>query len=132
MNIKRSVLLVLFIVFCQSGFAQDNTNTLIISRGDAIRILVYDGANVPDETRFISQFHNQEFIVDGNGYIRFLSLGMVKIADLKVEEIEGILAEKLKPYGKNPNVIVIPLIRLVLRGEFGSPGMYRFSVNTSF
>lgn len=131
MIFKRLVILFILIIAISSQ-AEFSADDIIVNSGDAIRVLVYDGAVVPAGSRFISQFHNQEFVIDGNGEIRLYSLGTIKVAELTVEEIQTNLVEKFKPYAKNPNVVVIPLVRLVFRGEFGSAGMYRFSVNTSF
>jgi protein involved in polysaccharide export with SLBB domain len=46
--------------------------------------------------------------------------------------VTNILKERFRAYGKDLTIIVTPMIRLVLKGEFGKSGMYRFSPNTSF
>ena len=116
-----------------SSLAQFSTQKVHrVKPGDAIRIFVYDGPIQVEKNRFISQFHDLELVIDGYGEISLFSLGKVKVAGMTADEIRAILTEKFKPYAKDPNVIVIPLIRLILRGEFGAPGMYRFSLNTSF
>ena len=103
-----------------------------LNAGDAIRILIYDGSVVPENSRYIYQFHNQEYILDGYGEIRLSSLGTLKIASKSVEEIQKLLENKFRSYAQEPHVVVIPMIKIVLRGEFGMSGMYRFSLNTSF
>jgi len=100
--------------------------------GDAIRLLVYDGVLPTEKSKFISNFHDQEFPIDGNGEIRLYSLGKLKVAGLTADQISQKLVEEFKPFAKNPIVVVIPLVRVTLRGEWGKPGMYRFSLDTSF
>ncbi|NOY59801.1 MAG: hypothetical protein GXO75_12865 [Calditrichaeota bacterium] len=111
---------------------QEDTKELHVNPGDAIRLFVYDGALQIEKGRFISQFNDLELVVDGFGEISLYSLGKVHVAGMTAEKIRDKLTEKFKPYAKEPNVVVIPLIRLILRGEFGKPGMYRFSLSTSF
>lgn len=103
-----------------------------LSPGDAVHLYVYDGTTITERTRFISTFHDADFIIDGLGEIRLFSLGKVHVAGLTAEEIESLLCEKFKPFAKNPIVVAVPLIRISLRGAFKQPGMYRFSLNTSF
>ena len=114
-------------------FAQKSQmNNVRLSPGDAVHLYVYDGITIPERTRLISTFHGADFIIDDLGEIRLFSLGKVYIAGLTIEEIESLLSEKFKPFAQNPIVVVIPYIRISLRGAFKQPGMYRFSLNTSF
>ncbi|MBN2412319.1 polysaccharide biosynthesis/export family protein [candidate division KSB1 bacterium] len=123
----------LFTIISSASFAQDERlNEIILGPGDAIHLSVYDGAFAPVEGKFISIFHDKIFIINGFGQIDMFTLGEIKIAGLTTEEIRVLLTEKLKPYAKEPMIIVRPLIRITLRGEFGQPGMYRFGLDTSF
>jgi len=113
--------------------AQDERlGEIILGPGDAIYLSVYDGAFAPVEGKFISIFHDKIFIINGFGQIDLFTLGELTIAGLSTEEIRILLTEHLKPYAKEPMIIVRPLIRVTLRGEFGQPGMYRFGLDTSF
>jgi len=113
--------------------AQDERlGEIILGPGDAIYLSVYDGAFAPVEGKFISIFHDKIFIINGFGKIDLFTLGEFTIAGLSTEEIRILLTEHLKPYAKEPMIIVRPLIRVTLRGEFGQPGMYRFGLDTSF
>ncbi len=123
--------------FSAASFAQDEPSEekpreIKLGPGDAIRVLVYDGVLPTEKNKFISNFHDQEFIIDGNGEIRLFSLGKVKVAGMTADQIAQELQQKFKPFAKNPMVIVIPLVRIILRGEFGRPGMYRFNLDISF
>jgi len=102
------------------------------SAADGLKIMIYDGNVEPEKNRLLSAFHNTDYIIDGEGYLTLGALGKLKISGLTTAQATDLLYEKLKPYGKDLQLIVIPQIRLVIRGEFGKPGMYRFSPATSF
>jgi protein involved in polysaccharide export with SLBB domain len=114
-------------------FAQETDRTIHLVRGDAIRLSVYDGPFTVEKNRFLAQFNEQEFIIDGFGNIRLLSLGEFKIVGMTPEKVAETLRDKFAPYAtEEPILIVEPLIRVVLQGEFGKPGMYRFNPFISF
>lgn len=138
MKIGLYLLAVLSLGFVSPGYSQDefmlpDTNEIYrFNFGDGFRIMIYeDDLNTP-QNRFISNFHNKEYALDGEGYISLGPIGSVKIAGLTVEEATEKLAEKLQPYARNPHIIVIPLIRVTMIGEFGQAGMYRFNPAVSF
>ena len=121
------IFVLMSLVFSGPSLAQDDRlKEIILGPGDAIHLSVYDGAFAPVEGKFISIFHDKIFIINGFGNIDLFTLGEIKISDLSTEEIRVLLTERLKPYAKEPMIIVRPLIRVTLRGEFGQPGMYRF------
>lgn len=142
LNFKRSFFLLIVVFFTiNTATAQTeyfdylspaSPDSFTFARGDGLRLLIYEENVEAAQNRFISNFHNKEFAIDGTGNIRLGSRGLVKIAGLSVEESTELLMEKLKPYSKNPQIVIIPLIRIILRGEFGQPGMYRFNPSTSF
>jgi protein involved in polysaccharide export with SLBB domain len=105
---------------------------LRVTPGDAIHLYIYENLFPMDKGKFIGNYHDKEFIVDGLGQIQLGPLGHVQIAGLKPEEIAQVLQEKFKPFAKDPYIIVIPLIRLELKGGFAQPGLYRFNPNMSF
>lgn len=130
-------LIALFMSLGVASYAQDEQREekpreIKLGPGDAIHVLVYDGVLPTEKNKFIFNFHDQEFIVDGNGEIRLFSLGKIKVAGMTADQIAKELQQKFKPFAKNPMVIVIPLVRIILRGEFGHPGMYRFNLDISF
>ena len=102
------------------------------NNADGLKLLIYDNNIEPSQNKLLSNFHDSEFIIDGDGYIQLGSFGKLYIAGKTVDQTTKLLEEKFRPYGKNLTIIVTPLIRLVMKGEFGKTGMYRFSPNTSF
>ena len=115
--------------FCLARSSRDRA--FRVRQGDAIHIYVYDGFTHTEKNRFISTFHDKEYIIDGFGNIQLLSLGSIRVVGLRPKDIAELLQEKVSPFAKDPIVIVRPLIRLTLRGGFEQPGMYRFSLDTT-
>jgi len=99
---------------------------------DAIHVYIYDSLFPTEKGRFISLFHDRDFVLDGNGNITLGPLGKVPVAGLKAEEISEVLQEKLKPFAKEPMIMVVPMIRLFLRGGFTEAGLHRFDPDMSF
>lgn len=99
---------------------------------DGLRLLIYENDTALQGNRILANFHNVDFIVDGEGHIHVGSFGPIQVANLTVAEVKATLEQKFRTFGKDLIIIVVPLIRVVLRGEFGNAGMYRFSPNTSF
>jgi protein involved in polysaccharide export with SLBB domain len=134
--LKKQIAFLLLSVFAWQTIAvaqeKKEPREVRLKAGDAIRILVYDGVFPTDNNKFISNFHNAEFVVDGLGEIRLYSLGKIKVAGHTSDEISELIKEKLKPFTKEPMVITIPLIKVSLKGNFGRPGMYRFNLEESF
>jgi protein involved in polysaccharide export with SLBB domain len=108
------------------------TEEFKFNNADGLILLVYDNSVEPAKNKLLSSFHDTEFIIDGEGYIQLGSFGKIYIAGKSIEETTAYLEDKFKPYGKNLMVLVTPLIRVVMKGEFGKTGMYRFSPNISF
>ncbi len=64
----------------------------------------------------------QGYLVDINGTIDFPVLGKLTMANLSVEEAKTMLTEKLKPYLRDPVIMMRFLnFRLTVLGEVGSP-----------
>ena len=128
-----SVLLLYTLIAPQAVNAQTQRKRVIkISPGDAIHLSVYDGHAATEKSRFISNFHEKDFIIDDHGEIYLYALGKMRVAGLGTEEISLLLVEKFKRYAKDPIVMVEPKIRIALTGSFKEPGMYRFTLGTSF
>ena len=101
-------------------------------KADGLKLLIYDNDMEPEHNRILSNFHDVEFVIDGDGYVHLGAFGRVYVANMSVEQVTKLFEEKFRTYGKNLTIMVVPLIRLILKGEFGKPGMYRFSPRTSF
>ncbi len=122
------LLFVLVILFQTTVLSADE---LKFRLADGLALFIFDNNSSPDGNRILSRFHNTEYIINGDGYILLGSLGKVKIVGLTVEQATEVLYEKFEKYGKNLTIIVEPMIRVILRGEFGQAGMYRFNPSSS-
>ncbi len=128
------VLLCTLLLHIPNGLTQpvDSIDELKVSSGDAIKLFVYEGLFPISNEKFLSNFHDKEFIVDGAGDIYLFSMGKLKVAGQTAPTIAEMIKEKFKPFAKDPQVIVVPLVRLEFRGGFQEPGMYRMNLNKSF
>ncbi len=125
-------LLLGFVLFnIKLGYCQNNSEVRV-KPGDAIHIMIYEGGFMTQGNRFASNFHDTDLIIDGYGYIDIPPLEKAYIAGKNSTEISRIITDKFKPYAKDPMVIVTPLIRITLSGEFNKQGLYRFDPNISF
>jgi len=123
----------LHLILTGSVYSQDDRlGEIIVGPGDAIHLYVYDGGFAPVEGKFVANFHDKAFVINGFGQVDLLTLGSIHVAGMTAEEIRLLLTEQFKPYAREPMVVVKPLIRITLRGDFGQPGMYRMSLDMSF
>lgn len=131
-SVQWFVVFILMSVVAGAQTGSGEKEPLRLGPGDGFRLLVYEKNFLADGARFITNFNNLELFLDGNGDVIVSVLGTFNLAGLTVTEIAALMTDQLRQYAKDPVVQVIPLIRVTLRGEFGRPGMYRFSPNMSF
>ena len=110
-------------------FAEDQFR---FNNADGLKLLIYDNNIEPGQNKLLSTFQDTEYIIDGEGNVQLGALGKINIVGKTPEEATSILEDKFRPFGKNLTLIVTPLIRVVMKGEFGKTGMYRFSPDISF
>ncbi len=122
-----------FTALCPCDVLAQAVQEVKMSRGDAIHLYVYDGPFATERNDFLDNYHDEEFVVDGRGNVRLHTLGDIKVVGLTAEKISDLLYERFKEYTtEDPIVVVEPLIRLTLSGDFSKPGMYRFNPDISF
>jgi len=129
--IKQRYFLFISALILAASIASRAEDTFRFSNADGLKILIYDNNIAPAQNKLLANFHDTEFIIDGEGYIQLGAFGKIYLAGKTLEKATNILEDKFRPYGKNLTLIVTPLIRVVMKGEFGKTGMYRFSPNTS-
>jgi protein involved in polysaccharide export with SLBB domain len=129
----RIWLLLLLLLGMQTAvLPQTESREIRLMAADAIHVYIYDSFFPTEKGKFISLFHDKEFVLDGTGNITLGPLGKVPVAGLKAEEIAEVLKEKLKPFAKEPLIMVVPMIRIFLRGGFSEAGLHRFNPEMSF
>ncbi len=127
----RKLLSAIFIVFfAQKGLVA--ADEFVFQKADGFRLMIYDNNVEPEKNKLLSAFHNADYIIDGEGQVFLGPFGKIKLEGLTVEKATDRLFELFQPYGRDIKIVVVPQIRLNVRGEVGKPGMYRVSPNTSF
>ncbi|MCC7487579.1 MAG: polysaccharide export protein EpsE [Burkholderiales bacterium] len=124
--LKRFMFVVLFalaVPFCAVANAEDKQPEYQLAAGDAIRILVFQNADLTLETR-----------VTENGTITFPLIGVVKIGGLTIGAAEQLIAKALRDgnYIQQPQVNIVLLQnrgnQVSVLGQVNRPG--RFPLET--
>jgi protein involved in polysaccharide export with SLBB domain len=130
---QRIVIFSLFFCFFSlANLPAQTTEEFRFQKADGLKLLIYDDYMEPQSNKLLANFHDVEYIIDGDGFLQLGAFGELYVEGLTVREVTELFREKFRKYAKDLTIIVTPMIRLVLVGEFGKSGMYRFSPNTSF
>lgn len=98
--------------------------------GDGIRVKVWQ--LIPEELKSsLSSQLTDDYTIDGEGSAVFPIIGRIKVTGMNSERLSELLLEKYMPYIKDPVIYAIPLIRVILQGEFNKPGAYRIEPQAS-
>lgn len=92
--------------------------------GDGVRIFIWESWERAEVQTFATKFSN-EYVIDGEGYIVLPIFGKLKVVGLTPDGLVEVLREKLRPYTRDPIIMVTPLVRVTLLGQFRQPGSYR-------
>ncbi len=99
-----------------------------LAAGDAIRIQIWQ---LSDRSQNLIKNLNSDYTIDGYGYITLPMVGLFKVEGKTPREIAQEVKKKYADYFEEPFIIVRPLIRVVLLGEFIRPGAYRIDPKES-
>ncbi len=102
------IIIVLSLVFCRYTKAQT------LNPGDGIRIIFYN----------ISDTISGDYYIQENGYISLPYLGQIKAAGVNVDSLKTEIFSKYSKLYKNPELTVLPIIRVNIFGEVKNPGFY--------
>jgi protein involved in polysaccharide export with SLBB domain len=98
--------------------------------GDGIRVKVWQ--LIPEELKSsLSEQLTDDYTIDGDGSAVFPIIGKIKVTGMSSERLGELLLEKYTSYIKDPVIYIIPLIRVILQGEFNKPGAYRIEPSAS-
>ncbi len=118
-----------FSVFPQSGLFKNKVG-YTFQPGDGIRVKVWQ--LIPEDLKSsLSEQLTDDYTIDGDGSAVFPIIGKIKVTGMSSERLGELLLEKYTSYIKDPVIYVIPLIRVILQGEFNKPGAYRIEPNAS-
>ncbi len=99
-----------------------------LAAGDAIQIQIWQ---LSDRSQNLIKSLNGEYTIDGYGYITLPMVGPLKVEGKTPPEIAQDLKKEYADYLEDPFIIIRPLIRVVLLGEFIRPGAYRIDPKES-
>jgi protein involved in polysaccharide export with SLBB domain len=89
--------------------------------GDAINLIVFRNKEL-----------SGEFLIDARGNIQIPGLGEIAAGGVAPTEIkERIRAEMLRRGFQDPDLAVLPLLRIAVLGEVGKPGLYPLEPGTA-
>lgn len=95
-------------------------DTLIISPGDAVRIIVWQKAE-----------YSGEFEVAADGTIKHPLYRELRLGGRSVEEAEALLRDFLSRFERTPQFVIEPLYRVAVTGEVRTPNLYTLSPETT-
>lgn len=110
----------------------DDVLSIIVSALDPITVAPFNLPAVtyqaPGSEQLSTTQALQPYLVDVNGEITFPVLGKIKVGGLKKSEAAELIKEKLKPYLKDPIVIIqFRNYKVTVLGEVNRPGSYTIS-----
>ncbi len=99
--------------------------------GDGVRIIaITSKTQNSSAAEFIAQL-NGDYVIDGEGFVVLPKFGQINVIGLSPRRLEENLKEKLQPLDEDPIIIIIPLLRVTLLGQFARPGSYRVDPSNS-
>jgi len=82
--------------------------------GDGLKLIFY---NISDQI-------SGEYYIQEDGTIALPFLGIIKVADRNVDSLKQEIYSKYSNIYRNPELTILPLIRVNIFGEVNSPGYY--------
>lgn len=82
--------------------------------GDGIKLILYH----------ISDSISGDYYIQEDGYISLPFLGKIKAAERNVDTLKTEISDKYNNLYKNPELTILPIIRINIFGEVRNPGFY--------
>jgi protein involved in polysaccharide export with SLBB domain len=106
---KLLLALSIFVAVCSiNNYAQT------LQPGDGIKLIIYH----------ISDSISGEYYIQEDGSISLPFLGKIKAADRNVDSLKSEINSKYNNLYKNPELTILPIIRINVFGEVRNPGFY--------
>lgn len=100
------------IIFVLTAGIKSQAQTLL--PGDGIKIIFYN----------ISDSISGEYFIQDNGNVSLPYLGQIAAANRSIDSIRTEIYAKYSKLYKNPEITVLPLIKINILGEVRNPGFY--------
>ncbi len=107
---KKLIYFILFFLILSA--VKSEAQTLL--PGDGVKIIFYN----------ISDPITGEYFIQDNGNISLPYLGQIAAADRSIDSVRAEICEKYGKLYKNPEITVLPLIKINILGEVRNPGFY--------
>lgn len=107
---KKLIYIILFFLILSA--VKSEAQTLL--PGDGVKIIFYN----------ISDPITGEYFIQDNGNISLPYLGQIAAADRSIDSVRAEICEKYGKLYKNPEITVLPLIKINILGEVRNPGFY--------
>ncbi|MFQ5822463.1 MAG: polysaccharide biosynthesis/export family protein [bacterium] len=127
-RVKIEVIFVFILQFLilfpnESLKAELQRSSLTFRKGDAIRLTIWLSWGIGNERNQNINL-NGDYLIDSRGYVFLPLLGDIKVIGHTTRTLSETLRKKFSQYIQEPIVIVEPLIRVTMMGEFRRPGTY--------
>ena len=105
----------LFLVIFISGFLFGwVSNAQTLNPGDGVKLILYH----------ISDSITGDYFIQEDGFISFPFIGKMKASDRNIDSLKAEINAKYSSLYKNPELTILPIIRINIFGEVRNPGFY--------
>jgi protein involved in polysaccharide export with SLBB domain len=91
-----------------------NSQAQTLQPGDGIKLILYH----------IADSISGDYYIQEDGYISLPFLGKIKAADRNIDSLKSEINAKYNELYKNPELTILPIIRINIFGEVRIPGFY--------
>jgi polysaccharide export outer membrane protein len=90
------------------------SNAQILEPGDGIKLILYH----------VSESISGEYYIQEDGFISLPFLGKIKASDRNIDSLKSEIYTRYNNLYKNPELSILPIIRINIFGEVRNPGFY--------
>jgi len=101
----------LFIILTMSS---SNSNAQTLEPGDGIKLILYH----------VSESISGEYYIQEDGFISLPFLGKIKASNRNIDSLKSEIYTRYNNLYKNPELSILPIIRINIFGEVRNPGFY--------
>jgi polysaccharide export outer membrane protein len=91
-----------------------NSDAQTLQPGDGIKLILYH----------ISDSISGDYYIQEDGFISFPFLGKIKASDRNIDSLKSEIYSRYNNLYKNPELTILPIIRINVFGEVRNPGFY--------
>lgn len=107
----KRLFLGIFVLFVSFGYS---CKAQTLHPGDGLKLIFYN----------ISDSLSGKYYIQDNGDISLPYLGQIRVADRNVDSIKQEIYKKYSNIYRNPELTILPIVRVNIFGEVNKPGYY--------